>query len=108
MKGNLKKLWKYSLDTPKNRLERSFVRWFIYTLIFLVVYVLFITKDNVFNWMAARRTVASQQKEISRLNREIDEMDARLDALSSKDSLEKFAREQYLFSEPGEDVYIVK
>lgn len=107
MKGNLRKLWKRSLDTPKNRLERSLVRWFIITLVFLCVYVLFITKDNIFNWLDARRTLASQQKEIRDLDRQLKEMDARLDALSFKDSLEVYAREKFLFSEPGEDVYVL-
>jgi cell division protein FtsB len=40
---------------------------------------------------------------------EIEEMKRKVQMLESdKDSLEKFAREQFYFSVPGEDVYIVE
>ena len=40
---------------------------------------------------------------------EIREMDAEILSLTrSRDSLEKFARENYHFAAPGEDVYILE
>ena len=42
------------------------------------------------------------QKEIEQMRRQVRMLE------SNRDSLEKFAREQFYFAAPGEDVYIVK
>jgi cell division protein FtsB len=52
---------------------------------------------------------ASQQKKQMELyQREIEEMRRKVNMLESdRDSLEKFAREQFYFSVPGEDVFVL-
>ena len=61
------------------------------------------------NWVRAGVEVKNQEKEMARLQSEIEAMDAEIEALTSnRDSLESFARETYHFSAPGEDVYIVE
>ena len=46
---------------------------------------------------------------MARLEAEIQEMDREIDRLrNNPDTLEAFAREQYYFSAPGEDVYILE
>ena len=42
-------------------------------------------------------------------NKEILEMDSQIHGLTSdKDSLERYARENFGFAEPGDDVYVVE
>ena len=60
----------------------------------------------------SRRTqnsgLLSQEKQIEQYTTEIEEMDRRIRMLrSDRDTLEKFARENFHFSEPGDDVYIL-
>ena len=50
-----------------------------------------------------------QQDQIEQYRREIEEMDARIDMLQhNRDTLEEFAREQFYFAAPGDDVYIIE
>ena len=50
-----------------------------------------------------------QEKVIDRLETENAELDRRIDMMKTdRDTLEKFAREQYNFAAPGEDVYVVE
>jgi cell division protein FtsB len=42
------------------------------------------------------------ESDISRLKEEVKSL------TTDKDTLEKFAREKFLFAEPGEDVYIIE
>ncbi len=51
----------------------------------------------------------NQEKEMARLQREIEEMDREIQNLrNNPDTLETFARETYHFAAPGDDVYIVE
>ena len=105
-KGVLKDLWKKDKD-GRNHGQRSFVRYAIIattlTLVFLMV-----KKDNLFVWLGAARTLRQQQKQIVELERQNSSLDATINALrTDRDSLEKYARETYLFSATGEDVYVV-
>ena len=105
-KGVLKDLWKKDKD-GRNHGQRSFVRYAIIattlTLVFLMV-----KKDNLFVWLGAARTLRQQQKQLVELERQNSSLDATINALrTDRDSQEKYARETYLFSAPGEDVYVV-
>ena len=83
-------------------------KYVILTLIFLI-WILFLDRNNVMVWLRTQHTLRRQKAHIELLEREIDRTETRIEQLSSqRDSLERFAREQYLFHEPGEDVYIVK
>lgn len=73
------------------------------------LWLLFFAHNSVLHWMKAAVEVQEQEKEIDRLNREIKEMDGRIEDLShNRDSAEAFARETYHFCAPGEDVYIAR
>ena len=48
-----------------------------------------------------------RRERIEFLQQEIDRIDAQLNSLkNNEDSLETFARQRFLFAEPGDDVYI--
>ena len=75
---------------------------------FFLVWVLFIDTNNIFVWMNDLRTVAQQEKQKEYYREAIRQTDEKLNQLTSnKDSLEKFAREQYLFHEKDEEVFVI-
>ena len=75
----------------------------------VALWLLLFAHNSVLNWVKAGVEVQNQEKEKARLQSEIDAMDAEIQALTeNRDSLEAFARENYHFSAPGEDVYIVE
>ena len=64
---------------------------------------------NVIRWIQSGIEIRSQEKQIRMYNEEIDRMEQRIKMLTSdRDTLEKFAREEFYFAEPGDDVYIIE
>lgn len=83
-------------------------KYFIATFVFLLI-VLFIDNNNLIRWGSQYMKVVRQEQLIRKYRREIKNTDQKLQTLTSdKDSLEKFAREQYYFLEEGEEVFLIK
>lgn len=82
--------------------------WIFYALVtLLAVTFLFVKRNNVIRWVQAGITVSAQEKSIGEYKRRIEDMDRQLKSLGSNvDTLESFARENFFFSMPGEDVYL--
>ena len=100
-----KDIWNREKDG--NRVEqRSFLRFaIVITAIFLLF--LFVKKDNVVRWIQAGFTLNRQERRIEELKQDNERLDEQIRLLStSRDTLEKFAREEFGFAEPGDDVYI--
>ncbi len=80
--------------------------------VILVSFVLFISvlsSESLLDYVRASFIVSSQKEEIERYNKEIRYMDKKINNLSQdKDSLERFARENFMFSCPDEDVFLVE
>lgn len=85
-------------------------RWFGVTVIlalFLCLLLLY-PGNNLFTWISAKRDIADQERRMHQLDREITRMQEEINMLTTnRDSLEKFARENFHFTAPGEDVYLV-
>lgn len=65
--------------------------------------------NTVVHWVRYKADVKRQKKQIELYEKEIADMRRKVEILGSdRDTLEKFAREQFYFSVPGEDVYIVE
>ena len=83
--------------------------WFalIATGMFLLLWL--VGSGNTFiNWAKAGSEIRRQEKLIREYEQQNAEMDRRINMIrTDKDTLEKFAREQFNFAVPGEDVYIV-
>jgi len=107
MAKTFKDIWDRSKDGSKKE-QRGFLRFVIVaTAIFLVV--LLVKKDNVIRWVQTGFELRRQKREIEYYQKEIRRLDSVIEGLSNnRDTLEKFAREQFLFAEPGDDVYIVE
>ena len=83
-------------------------KYFIVGMIFLV-WICFFDTNNVGQMLRARRTLQSQRQQIEFYEQEISKMERKLEQLKSqRDSLEKFAREEYYYLQDGEDVYVIK
>ena len=103
--GKFKDIW--DRDKDGNRApQRSFIRFAI-VITAIIVLFLFIKKDNVVRWVQAGFTLRSQERRIEALKEDNDRLDEQIRIMStSRDSLEKYAREEFGFAEPGDDVYI--
>ena len=84
--------------------------WFV--IVVLVVFVfswMFGRGNTIFHWIEAKREIKRQEAQIEEYKTQIEEMDGSIDQrVTDIDTLEKFAREQYRFSEEGEDVYVIE
>lgn len=90
--------------------EYKRLAWFVVlaTLAFLV-WQLVGPGNNLARWMETRREITRQERQMQEYRDEIDAMDQDIKELeTNRDTLEKFAREQFGFAVPGEDVYIVE
>ena len=84
--------------------------WFVTgtTIAFLVLWLVG-PGNTIILWVKSGSEVRRQQKQIEYYQKANEEMSRRLDMLrNDKDTLEKFAREQFHFAVPGEDVYIIE
>ena len=101
---------------------RSVKRWFaesrwaavlgnkyVLVSVFFVVWVLFIDSNSLLVWYSELREVAAQEKQKKYYRESILRADEKLKELSSnRDSLEKFAREEYFYLQDGEEIYVIK
>ena len=80
----------------------------ITTSIFIFLWI--VGPGNTFvHWIKAGMEINRQEKTIRSYQEENAELDRRINMLrTDRDTLEKFAREQYNFAVPGEDVYVVE
>ena len=106
--GKFKDIW----DTGKdggNVEKRSFVRYAIVATTIFVVMVGFVNQNNIVRWIKAGFEIRNQERLIEQYSAEIKDMDRQIHGLThSKDTLEQFARENFGFAEPGDDVYIIE
>ena len=78
-------------------------------LLFMALITLVFNTNNVVTWVDARSKLHQQRVQIRTLQDGIKDTDAKISRLKSqKDSLETFAREEYLYHESGEEIFIVE
>ena len=88
-------------------------RWFTWFVTLWLLYFtwsgLFGSGNTIFHGIEAKEEYRSINASIEYYKNEIDRMDMIIDQRESNlDTLEKFAREQYHFAAPDEDVYIIE
>lgn len=92
--------------------EKEQGRFFKYALIatgIFLVYVTFLSSDNLIHWIRSGMELRQQEREMGRYRREIGRMEEKIDSLSNDtETLERFAREQFHFCRPDEDVYLIE
>ena len=104
--GKFSNIWNRSKDGT-NREERSFVRYAIISTAIFLLFICVIKRDNLFRWIEAGVTIRRQEKQMEFYESDIGRLKEEVNSLTTdRDTLEKFAREKFLFAEPGEDVYV--
>lgn len=105
--GKFKDLWDRSRD-GKRAEQRSFLRFAVVVTVLTILF-LFLRTDNVVRWIQAGFTLRTQERQIEALQTDNARLDMEIRMLSSdRDTLETFARENFFFAAPGDDVYIVE
>ncbi|MDD3034163.1 MAG: septum formation initiator family protein [Bacteroidales bacterium] len=99
-------MWEKIKETRLIKIVKN--RFFLATFVF-AVWIIFFDQNSLIDWFRVRMRITKQERQIEYYNKEIKSIDEKLQELSSnKDSLEKFAREQYYFHEEDEDLYIIE
>lgn len=87
----------------------SFFKFLLPTIALFFIYSAFIADDNLIRYFKSLYNIKRQKALIENYQKDIEKMDERIHILkNNKDSLEKFARETFHFSAPGEDVYLIE
>ena len=61
------------------------------------------------HWAKAGLEIKRQERQIKEYQQEIEKMEKSVNMLKTdRDTLEKFAREQFHFAAPGDDVYVIE
>ncbi len=83
--------------------------WFVVVSTSALILLWLVGPGHTFiHWGRAARETRRQEKVIDKLQSENAELDRRIKMMTTdKDTLEKFAREQYNFATPGEDIYLL-
>ena len=97
------------LDWLKQKEHNYFIPFVIGITALVALWLLFFAHNSVLSWIRAGVEVQGQEKEMARLQAEIDMMDRQIEDLTAnRDSVEAFARETYHFAAPGDDIYIAE
>jgi cell division protein FtsB len=102
----LKERWATFKESRVVRLVKN--KFFITGVAFLV-WITFFDSNNLIEWSRVIFNIGKQEAQKEYYKESIRRTEEKLQELSSnRDSLEKFAREQYLFKEDDEDLFIVE
>ena len=105
--NKLKDTWKRRIWNSESREKRSFFRYAVVATLLCLLF-LCVKRDSLITWISASLTMHRQEKQIEYLQEQNSAIRERVKQLTeNKDSLERFAREEYLFAEPGDDVYVL-
>lgn len=86
---------------------RKWAKYVIVLIGFLVVY-LFIGDQSMLQFAKRGREIRALEEQRDMYQEATEQAELELRTLSSKDSLERYAREQYFMHEKGEDIYLVE
>jgi len=102
-----KDLWNREKDGSRKE-QRSFLRYAIIATAVFFVFML-VKKDSIITWVQAGFTLKRQHEQIEQYRKENADLDKKIRMMKdNRDTLERYAREQFYFAEPGDDVYIVE
>ena len=86
-------------------------RWlknkFVFTLVLFLLWMSFIDNNDFFRHYGLLKRLKSVKTELAAKEAQISDTKRQLKELRNKKTLEKFAREEYLFKKPGEEVFVI-
>lgn len=95
-----------SLDNLK-KWPKIFANKYFVTIALFLVWMSYFDNNNLnrqYNLYSEKKTL---ERTVSEKKREIEMIKRSLNMLKDNESLERFAREEYRFKKPGEDVFVI-
>ena len=90
-----------------NGQHRGFFRYAAVATILAFLYIAFLSKDSLLRLVGVLREESATNAEIEYYNKLNEALDLKVKRLSTeRDTLEEFARENFLFAAPGEDIFL--
>ncbi len=88
--------------------HNNFTRYALIAGAVFLVFITFISRDNLLRWFRAKREYNRQEETKAALQHENEMLQSRYDAIvASKDSLERHARETAHFVEDDDEVWLI-
>lgn len=95
-------------DDFSKKVRKVLINKYSITLYMFAVLFLFVGEQGLINQIARKREIRQTQQEIERVTAETKQSENLLRSLDNKDSLERFAREQYKMHTNEETIYLVE
>ena len=92
----------------KNKWLKPFKNGFIITLVLFSVWMLFIDNNSWFIHHELNNEIESLEDEKEYYQKEIEKDNKAIKKLSTKNGLEKFAREEYYMKRENEEIFIIE
>jgi cell division protein FtsB len=89
------------------KVRKVLINKYAITLYVFAVLFIFIGEQSLINQINRKREIRKTQMEIQQIKAETEEANNLLQSLDNKDSLERFAREQYKMHTDKETVYLI-
>ena len=83
----------------------NFYFWFF---VAFILWMFFLDGNDVLNQIRMRQTLEELQAEKEYYSKQIDLLETKKTQINDAKSLEEIAREKYLMTKEGEDVYVVE
>ena len=90
------------------KVRKVLINKYAITLYVFAVLFIFIGEQSLINQINRKREIRKTQVEIQQIKVETEEANNLLQSLDNKDSLERFAREQYKMHADDETIYLVE
>lgn len=90
-----------------NIVHKYLLNKYIVTVVVFALIFLFVGEQSLINGIKRGRQIRQTERAIQEADHAIQKAFRQKNALQQKDSLEKYAREQYLMHKSNEDVYLV-
>ena len=83
-------------------------KYILWSTLGFLIFIGFIKKNNLINLVNAAFQLKKQEARIEWYREDIDRLEDEIEMLTTdRDSLEKFARENFQFARSGDDVYLI-
>lgn len=93
---------------PRHTLFSKILNKYTITFLIFLVWLAFFDHNNLVEKWQLNKKIATLKKEKSYYKEKIEEDTRKIkELLSSKENLEKFAREQYLMKKANEDIFVI-
>ena len=89
-------------------IQKYLLNKYIITLAIFSCVMLFIGEQSIINRIRRAHQIHNIEAQVADYKQAIEEAKQDLEMLQNKDSLERYARENYYMCAPGEDVYIIE